>query len=1015
MSVEIQTVELKIGATGLDLKTDPAMLPMTSLTQAENIVYSIDGSLKQRFPMAVNSVGSGNYTTSRIRALFQTREGNLGYVQDNKASRGLALTPVGAPTLQPNSGNTASVPYVTAQVKYQVGPQNLSESYSTTSASDPLVAMAWDYNLDPDVTAVNPTPKQTRVVYWGIWNLTRNTWHLTPRQLAFAAFTGDVGVGVVVGTALPLIDLNSLTMVFSVQFTNGGNSYTQLATMSFSLTGGVGAWNRVTGTQQGPLAGGVYTLPSVAFTSRDGAAAGGMYTPFVWSPMAGATNGKIISVFGGSVAGNTNLTGAIGQTRPITCCWYNGTTYTQILVGDSAQFAMYDFNPATGAFTLNTGPVANSLGGGTVAGQLVCGRNSATNQTYFAYGAKIESGTGMAASTLAGNSILKGANWRYASQIFMDPTGFPVAWIAYAGNITGSLQKTLICMQLLTGTIIGRAAYLAANVDTVTPISISQAADGGYYNSVFAFLSGGSLHFNGGGSLESLLAAQIPSPQITVLSTSWGATDTVEASAGTLVSGLAPVLLTDSEAYELGFSYYPEITAAMFANIGPGAGPIGNVQYCLAYRYIDPYNQVHWSSPSPAITYNAGVGNTVQLPLAATNYPLPTKGIPFWFRTATNGSTFYELGPGSQDSILDAELTTHPFLYTTGGEAQNDPPPPASLVAATLSRAFAVSCENPTQLFYSKPFRVGHPVEWAAGQYLYVAPPTGAITALGVLDDKLVIFKTGNIYMLSGDQGAVITPTFQGPTEIAAASGCTAPGSVITTDSGLFYYSARGIDILKRNITTEYVGWPIDGGVGSITSAALVPILNQVRFLDVTNLCVWVYDYLASRWSRFSYLDTGGASRLSSAALLATAGVMYFRGSNTLEYETAAEGASDQTGAIVVTVETGHIPVSAVHQGFGRLRRFIVNHGTTGARIPTLQLAYDYSGTYVDTLSPSVANGAQWRTRAPRQRMEAMRLKFTWPYTVSPLPVTAPNRLLSLSLELGLKAGVYKLPATQSL
>jgi len=78
-------------------------------------------------------------------------------------------------------------------------------------------------------------------------------------------------------------------------------------------------------------------------------------------------------------------------------------------------------------------------------------------------------------------------------------------------------------------------------------------------------------------------------------------------------------------------------------------------------------------------------------------------------------------------------------------------------------------------------------------------------------------------------------------------------------------------------------------------------------------------------------------------------------------------------------------------------------------------MAYDYSEDYFDLLQfdfAPVGTGLplQGRSRVPRQIMETVRFKIEWPSGVT----TEDLSLTGLSLEIAVKQGVYKLPASQS-
>lgn len=1052
MALETAVHEVQLGSSGLVLKADSMMLQPGMLSQADNVIYSSDGALRKRFgTLAVTDIGTAAASLAPT-AMFITSDGNLGYVNGNSGGRTAkgqtSGSAVGAPTLQPTFGRTLQVPLYKSATGALYPPSNIvtANNYvlrtGTSTTVDTQTVMAWDYDVDPYGGAAT----HKRVTYYAVWNVTQTHWDVVPTLLALpatAAFAS--GTVTVVGAGQPNIfaQNNSSSLTFgssvaimvSMQGTLTGNSYTQLGTFVFdTLLGTVTtSLQMYANTQQGPLASGIFTLPSVATLPDIAVSVNPTIFVFAWSPMAATGNGIIgsIDAAGGSIGTprtQAALGGTIGNARPVVIAWQS-TAHTLALIADSTQSTIWNIT----TFAQSVAATANSMGGGT--GSLVAGVGPAPAATAFVLAQAQSDGThkvGTSNKTTLAIGVVntiaqyKGATqWRFATQIVFSPgvanniTAQPTAWIAYSGNVAGSAQKTLLLINVNTGRVLGRAAYLAANINVpITPpgvIGYVPGSQGGAAHT-FAFLSNGQLVADGLGNF-------ISTPQITMLQTTWGATQAQELPPmGTLTNGLAPAYLTECDGYSLGFSYAPDLpSAGSFTQTNIG-NVTGVVQYIAVYRFIDCYNNVHWSAPSAAVTVTISTASTTAI-VTLPALPAPDHGELVWFRTAAGLSTFYQLATAPAataitDNIADATLTGgNVFLYTTGGEVANDPPPSANLICVSGQRAYAVSTEFPWLLYYSKSFRQGHPVEWSALQFLSVAPQTGAITALATMDDKLIIFKANTVLLLSGDGPSLtLAGSFYGPTSIAAFGGCTFPNSLVTTDQGIYYTDVQGIQLLQRNLQSVYVGLPLDGFVGSVTAAMGNSAAGIVRLLDATNNCVWLYDTTVSRWARHTY-PSGGVSLMAGNTNIAwfySATFGFLLESSTVNGDFVTPGVSGVN--LQPQATTGDVPIAGMRQAWGRLRRIALlgRQKTTTAFNVTIQLAYDGASTFTDTLTialaaPAVGAPLQARSRVPRQRMEYVRFQITWPSSL-----IDEVQLNAIALEVAVKPGIFKLPATQS-
>ena len=145
------------------------------------------------------------------------------------------------------------------------------------------------------------------------------------------------------------------------------------------------------------------------------------------------------------------------------------------------------------------------------------------------------------------------------------------------------------------------------------------------------------------------------------------------------------------------------------------------------------------------------------------------------------------------------------------------------------------------------------PVEFSDLFTIYVAPTStaqgdpGAITGIAAMDDKLIIFKANTIYYLAGtgpdNTGA--NNDFTDPVFITGTVGCINANSIVYTPNGIFFQSNKGIWVLNRNLTTEYVGAPVEAyNTIPVADGLSIPNSNEVRLSIEPNVSMAIYNGL---------------------------------------------------------------------------------------------------------------------------------------------------------------------------
>lgn len=339
---------------------------------------------------------------------------------------------------------------------------------------------------------------------------------------------------------------------------------------------------------------------------------------------------------------------------------------------------------------------------------------------------------------------------------------------------------------------------------------------------------------------------------------------------------------------EQGFHLDPEGVTATAAG-SDGHLSSGTYQYVVVYEWTDNNGQVQRSGGSEPVSLSVTALNhvTVTIPTLrlTKKWPVPTG--PLYprvaisvvvYRTGANGVLFNRctstLAPLLNDTTVDTvtftdlaadtDIAANELLYTTGGVLDNAAPPACSLIVAYQGRIVVSGLEDPNLIWYSKNrFDNSNyntiPAEFSASLTLGVDPRGGAITALGAMDDKLVIFKSSAIFVVSGD-GPNDTgggDAYADPQLITTDCGCITPASVVTTPNGIMFQSAKGICLLDRSLSISYVGAPVEAyNAIEVLGAVLHPDTNEVIFL-LDNVGFLVFDYYYSQWGTWAFSNHG--------------------------------------------------------------------------------------------------------------------------------------------------------------
>ena len=294
------------------------------------------------------------------------------------------------------------------------------------------------------------------------------------------------------------------------------------------------------------------------------------------------------------------------------------------------------------------------------------------------------------------------------------------------------------------------------------------------------------------------------------------------------------------------------------------------------------------------------------------------------------------------DTAADSTILGNALLYTTGGVVEDIGAPASNIMTLWQTRLFLVDAEDRNLIWYSKQVIENTPVEMSDLFTIYVPPTIGAsgstgfITAMGAMDDKLIIFKRDAINYISGtgpdNTGA--SNNFTDPIFVTSVTGCTNQQSIVNTPMGLLFQSDKGIWILDRSLSTNYIGAPVESLVegANVLSAILIPGTNQVRFTLDTGITL-MYDYYYQQWSSFQ-----GIPGISSCIYnnLHT----YLNSFGEVFQETPGQYL-DGTTPTVMSFTTGWLNLAGF-QGYQRLYEFALVGDYISPHTLDIRVAYDF-------------------------------------------------------------------------
>jgi hypothetical protein len=502
---------------------------------------------------------------------------------------------------------------------------------------------------------------------------------------------------------------------------------------------------------------------------------------------------------------------------------------------------------------------------------------------------------------------------------------------------------------------------------------------------------------------------------------------------------------------EQGFHVWPEDIGFTVTNSG-GSVTSQQYYYQVCYEWTDAQGNLFRSAPSVPLNILVATGssNTVTLKIPTLHFTSKNKVRIVIYRWSQAQQTYYQitsiLNPILNDKSVDfityadtandSAILGNVILYTTGGVVENIAPPSFTDLTLFDNRLWGIDSENPNQLWFSKQVIQSTPVEFSDLFTYYVAPSAGAQGSTGPchciapMDSNLIIFKKDAIYYVAGigpdNTGANLG--YSQPIFITATVGSVNKRSIVLIPSGLMFQSDKGIWLLGRDMSTNYIGWPVEAYNDAIVeSSVVVPGTNQVRF-TLNNGLTLMYDYFYEQWGTFDNIPAISSTIYKSLhTYVDQFGVVF---------QETPDQYLDGSNPVLMSFQTSWIKLAGL-QGYQRAYFFYMLAQFFSPHKIQMQIAYDYAPSALQTvlITPDNYNAPwggdetwgqsspwggtpdleQWRVFLQNQRCQSFQITFNEIFDSSyGQPASIGLKVSGLNLVVGLKKGYVPIKAKNS-
>lgn len=514
--------------------------------------------------------------------------------------------------------------------------------------------------------------------------------------------------------------------------------------------------------------------------------------------------------------------------------------------------------------------------------------------------------------------------------------------------------------------------------------------------------------------------------------------DWTEVGGGVAMAGGIPWFIDNSNGHELGFAHRPQCIGGSDGEILVGSTPhiptlaTNTYSVALVWESIDASGRVSRSAPSFKTFVHSVAANTLTVtfePLGSSSknetarpvlYVSNDAGVNHYRSEQVIPALWHSSGPLTV--VVDPVMlfaNGAPTLYTDQGILENAPPMSARFVTEFQSRVWLM---NNREVWYSREVIDGE--EPSFNEALSFKLPYSG-TGFTPVDDRLVIFTERGIFWLSGDGP---TDTGQGggfavPQRIPSDFTCVDARSIVRTEKGACFRSARGIEIIDRNLSPRLISGGVDhllreDGYSEIVAAHWDRVAQVCRFVarnptsDTFIILCW--HSLYELWTTASVpdlgygmnrvghprgiMDVGGRNWIALADSDQWLGVSFGVGigrewlqSEDGTHRTYLDGFPDDLSIgkwYQAEVQTGNLKLDGL-LGFQRVWKFeALTRGNTSKTGIELSYSVDFSPTVADpprqwVTAADVAGGATqsaehwaYSVHVAKQQCHALRVTF---------------------------------------
>jgi hypothetical protein len=296
-------------------------------------------------------------------------------------------------------------------------------------------------------------------------------------------------------------------------------------------------------------------------------------------------------------------------------------------------------------------------------------------------------------------------------------------------------------------------------------------------------------------------------------------------------------------------------------------------------------------------------------------------------------------------AVTSGDYTAEDPLYTNGGVLEAIQPPPYRIATLWQNRHFVVDRQREdSRIYYSREFAESTGLQHSDVLTIDVTSAGGPITALAVLNDRLIVFKETRIYSVSG-RGRDNLGFGQGynPARLVNPSiGCTDQKSVVLLPQGLAFLSQDSLALLLPNDQVQPFGRPVKyySDTYAISSANVIPEKHYAIWTTSDGPAI-VFDFLFEQWSTFS-----GAYSSAPDATVA-GGILYWRDSSDGIRVEDRSKFLDLSASYKLTIETGWFSFAGL-LGFVRWYLTTLLGQSLTKHTLRVKVAYDFDPEWID-------------------------------------------------------------------